>query len=623
GNHKGQDLLRAVLNSIGVPEQQFFGLRYQDSRKTLQWVNVRKSVHSLVKCCRGGLSDLVGEKSCQLFLAIRFYPNDPCRELSETTRLQVFLQTIQDIQSGAVVVPRDKAPRLAALMLQSYHGDFDHQMGFPLNNYSLFADLRPGIDSEVASMYRMFKGLPASRAEYQFLSHVKWLEGYGRVNFRVLLDDGSLSTLCIETTGIVLRSQSASGSQACFFWPRIKKFQLKKHRMVMKVRSKAEEGGIHEFRTDDKHQLQELWETCCEHLEFFRSGIDPSFRQASGNAASSEAAETAAYRRPRRREFEHSDQWLHDPRQQEASQHQLHLQQQQRRMRNRPAIDTRSMRDIRAPVASTSSVYGDDPYRPFMSDSEAVTKTNNEAGSRRRHPIAPAASASSAAASGGGRSRRPILAEASSGLLSHIRHDRVDSSGLSQEQLRQIEFTQLPADRGLRVNYDAQTGRGRLRLTAPRAEIIPRSSGPVPQDSTGPVADADAAAVAAAAAAAAAAAGRSPMSHRQQLQPRQVDHGAAAPGWSLYGDYLSEGPPSGGNYRHSHNNSYQAAVSDTETDPNRRYQPLRGPQPHVPQHQPQQPLYQNQHRLQQQHWQPPVPPPRQPHSRFSTHQTLV
>uniref|UniRef100_A0A1I8FRF2 FERM domain-containing protein n=1 Tax=Macrostomum lignano TaxID=282301 RepID=A0A1I8FRF2_9PLAT len=233
GNHKGQDLLRAVLNSIGVPEQQFFGLRYQDSRKTLQWVNVRKSVHSLVKCCRGGLSDLVGEKSCQLFLAIRFYPNDPCRELSETTRLQVFLQTIQDIQSGAVVVPRDKAPRLAALMLQSYHGDFDHQMGFPLNNYSLFADLRPGIDSEVASMYRMFKGLPASRAEYQFLSHVKWLEGYGR------LDDGSLSTLCIETTGIVLRSQSAaSGSQACFFWPRIKKFQLKKHRMVMKVRSK-------------------------------------------------------------------------------------------------------------------------------------------------------------------------------------------------------------------------------------------------------------------------------------------------------------------------------------------------------------------------------------------------
>uniref|UniRef100_A0A1I8JPH2 RHS repeat protein n=1 Tax=Macrostomum lignano TaxID=282301 RepID=A0A1I8JPH2_9PLAT len=64
------------------------------------------------------------------------------------------------------------------------------------------------------------------------------------------------------------------------------------------------------------------------------------------------------------------------------------------------------------------------------------------------------------------------------------------------------------------------------------------------------------------------------MSHRQQLQPRQVDHGVAAPGWSLYGDYLSEGPPSGGNYRHSHNNSYQAAVSDTETDPNRRYQPL-------------------------------------------------
>uniref|UniRef100_A0A1I8FKH9 CIA30 domain-containing protein n=1 Tax=Macrostomum lignano TaxID=282301 RepID=A0A1I8FKH9_9PLAT len=129
--------------------------------------------------------------------------------------------------------------------------------------------------------------------------------------------------------------------------------------------------------------------------------------------------------------------------------------------------------------------------------------------------------ASSAAASGGGRSRRPILAEASSGLLSHIRHDRVDSCGLSQEQLRQIEFTQLPADSG---------------------------------------------------------------TSRQLRRPDR--------------------PPSGGNYRHSHNNSYQAAVSDTETDPNRRYQPLVLSRMSYSISR-RQPLYQNQHRLQQQHWQPP------------------
>uniref|UniRef100_A0A1I8JQT1 Os06g0165000 protein n=1 Tax=Macrostomum lignano TaxID=282301 RepID=A0A1I8JQT1_9PLAT len=214
-----------------------------------------------------------------------------------------------------------------------------------------------------------------------------------------------------------------------------------------------------------------------------------------------------------------------------------------------------------------------------------------EAGSRRRHPIAPAASASSAAASGGGRSRRPILAEASSGLLSHIRHDRVDSYQL----IGDFASTTTPRPVG-----------GRLRLTAPRAEIIRAAPGRCRRTAPGLSLNADAAAVAAAAAAAAAAAGRSPMSHRQQLQPRQVDHGVAAPGWSLYGDYLSEGcgvravilvfncrfhtvilacshcrfhtvilavhiaislPPSGGNYRHSHNNSYQAAVSDTETDP--------------------------------------------------------
>uniref|UniRef100_A0A1I8F7G9 ZM domain-containing protein n=1 Tax=Macrostomum lignano TaxID=282301 RepID=A0A1I8F7G9_9PLAT len=230
-----------------------------------------------------------------------------------------------------------------------------------------------------------------------------------------------------------------------------------------------------------------------------------------------------------------------------------------------------------------------------------------EAGSRRRHPIAPAASASSAAASGGGRSRRPILAEASSsGLLSHIRQR---PGGL------------LPADRGLRVNYDAQTGRGRLRLTAPRAEIIPRSSGPVPQTAPGlslmptpPLL-----------------AGSRRRRRRRSDEPPpataaapKLTHGVAAPGWSLYGDYLSEGPPSGGNYRHCATQQLPGGVSDTETDPNRRYQPLRGPQPHVPQHQPQQPLYQNQHRL-------PAAAlaasgsasKRQPHSRFSTHQTLV
>uniref|UniRef100_A0A1I8FS09 IRS-type PTB domain-containing protein n=1 Tax=Macrostomum lignano TaxID=282301 RepID=A0A1I8FS09_9PLAT len=336
------------------------------------------------------------------------------------------------------------------------HGDFDHQMGFPLNNYSLFADLRPGIDSEVASMYRMFKGLPASRAEYQFLSHVK------------MLDDGSLSTLCIETTGIVLRSQSASGSQRrpCFFWPRIKKFQLKKHRMVMKVRSKAEEGGIHEFRTDDKHQLQELVGDLLRAPGVFPLGHRSVIRDRRlATPPARKRPRRRPYRRPRRREFEHSDQWLHDLRQQEASQHQLHLQQAAAENAQQTAIDTRSMRDIRAPVASTSSRS----VRPFMSDSEAVTKTNKFNMVRERYyqrskrhltsdelydsragsgvatpspplPPPPPRRPAAGVAVGGRSWPRPP-----SGLLSHIRHDRVDSSGLSQEQLRQIEFTQLPS----------------------------------------------------------------------------------------------------------------------------------------------------------------------------------
>uniref|UniRef100_A0A1I8FH91 RGS domain-containing protein n=1 Tax=Macrostomum lignano TaxID=282301 RepID=A0A1I8FH91_9PLAT len=111
------------------------------------------------------------------------------------------------------------------------------------------------------------------------------------------------------------------------------------------------------FATDDKHQLQELWETCCEHLEFFRRLATPPARKA---------AETAAYRRPRRREFEHSDQWLHDPRQQEASQPPTATcsSSSSGELRNRPAIDTRSMRDIRAPWPVPHRCNGDDPYAP-------------------------------------------------------------------------------------------------------------------------------------------------------------------------------------------------------------------------------------------------------------------
>uniref|UniRef100_A0A1I8JQ64 CG15247-PA n=1 Tax=Macrostomum lignano TaxID=282301 RepID=A0A1I8JQ64_9PLAT len=193
------------------------------------------------------------------------------------------------------------------------------------------------------------------------------------------------------------------------------------------------------------------------------------FDRPSGNAPLWKRPRRRPYGGPRRREFETLRPVLHESlRQQETSQHQLHLQQAaKRRMRtecNRP-FDTRSMRDIRAPVASTSSVYGEFNMvreRYYQRSKRHLTSDelydSSEAGSRRRHPIAPAASASSAAASGGGRSRRPILAEASSGLLSHIRHDR---AGLERPQpgasCRQIEFTQLPADRGLRVNYDAQT----------------------------------------------------------------------------------------------------------------------------------------------------------------------
>ncbi|XP_028156053.1 band 4.1-like protein 4 isoform X2 [Ostrinia furnacalis] len=259
-NSTGQALLDVVFKHLDLLETAYFGLRYVDQDNQTHWLDAGKRLRRQLR----------GSDPHTFYFGVKFYAADPCKLLEEITRYQLFLQLKQDVLRGRLPVGFDLAAELAAFVLQSELGDYDHRRHAPgyVSEFRLLAHQTPELESRAAEIHRTLTGISPAQAELSYLDKVKWLDMYGVDLHPVLGEDSVEYFLGLAPSGLLLLR--GKHTVANYYWPRVSKLYYKGRYFMLRVADKNNETSTYGFESPTRSACRHLWKCCSDHHAFFR-----------------------------------------------------------------------------------------------------------------------------------------------------------------------------------------------------------------------------------------------------------------------------------------------------------------------------------------------------------------
>ncbi|XP_054744052.1 FERM domain-containing protein 5 isoform X1 [Anastrepha obliqua] len=261
--HKGNYLLDQLSQQLNIKEKDYFGLRYLDTCKQRQWLDLGKLI---IKQCKD-VNPLI------FSFRVKFYPADPFH-LSANVRVLLYKQLKRDVSHGRLYCSIDEFITLASLIVQEEFGDYDANVH--TDNYvsTLQFSVRQidAIEKKIMNKHKgRKKGQDLNAVIDEFLGIARNLEAYGIEPHYVKDHQSCQIYIGVNFLGI---STFVSGKRSQQFrWSEIRKLNYEGRMFIAHMGYTDASRELKKFTVGFKctsgAACRYLWRSAIEHMLFF------------------------------------------------------------------------------------------------------------------------------------------------------------------------------------------------------------------------------------------------------------------------------------------------------------------------------------------------------------------
>ncbi|XP_072306284.1 band 4.1-like protein 1 [Eucyclogobius newberryi] len=258
---KGQTLLDMVCGHLNLLERDYFGLMFQDTDISKNWLDPSKEIKKQIR---------VG--SWVFAFSVKFYPPDPSVLIEDITRYYLCLQLRDDILSGRLPCSFVTHALLGSYTVQAETGDYEPEEHGPdyVNDFRFAPNQTRELEERVMELHRNYRGMSPAEAEMNFLENAKKLSMYG-VDLHKAKDSESIDIMLgVSASGLLIYRDRLRINR--FAWPKILKISYKRSNFYIKIRPGEYEQfeSTIGFKLPNHRASKRLWKVCIEHHTFFR-----------------------------------------------------------------------------------------------------------------------------------------------------------------------------------------------------------------------------------------------------------------------------------------------------------------------------------------------------------------
>ncbi|XP_044208604.1 band 4.1-like protein 1 isoform X3 [Thunnus albacares] len=258
---KGQTLLDMVCGHLNLLERDYFGLTFQDTDNTKNWLDPSKEIKKQIR---------VG--SWNLGFSVKFYPPDPSVLIEDITRYYLCLQLRDDILSGRLPCSFVTHALLGSYTVQAELGDYEPEEHGPdyVSDFRFAPNQTRELEERVMELHRNYRGMSPADAEVNFLENAKKLSMYGVDLHHAKDSEGIDIMLGVSANGLLIYRDRLRINR--FAWPKILKISYKRSNFYIKIRPGEYEQfeSTIGFKLPNHRASKRLWKVCIEHHTFFR-----------------------------------------------------------------------------------------------------------------------------------------------------------------------------------------------------------------------------------------------------------------------------------------------------------------------------------------------------------------
>uniref|UniRef100_A0AAV2LY61 FERM domain-containing protein n=1 Tax=Knipowitschia caucasica TaxID=637954 RepID=A0AAV2LY61_KNICA len=258
---KGQTLLDMVCGHLNLLERDYFGLMFQDTDHSKNWLDPSKEIKKQIR---------VG--SWVFAFSVKFYPPDPSVLIEDITRYYLCLQLRDDILSGRLPCSFVTHALLGSYTVQAEIGDYEPEEHGPdyVNDFRFAPNQTRELEERVMELHRNYRGMSPAEAEMNFLENAKKLSMYGVDLHQAKDSEGIDIMLGVSASGLLIYRDRLRINR--FAWPKILKISYKRSNFYIKIRPGEYEQfeSTIGFKLPNHRASKRLWKVCIENHTFFR-----------------------------------------------------------------------------------------------------------------------------------------------------------------------------------------------------------------------------------------------------------------------------------------------------------------------------------------------------------------